>query len=101
VDNEQACQWLKFRDIKGETGSTIVAAQDQATSTNYFKNKILNEGSDTKCRLCKQHKETMDHITLGCPILAKKVYIMRHNKVCAHLHYSICSALGIKMTGKW
>jgi hypothetical protein len=29
VDNEQSCQWLNFGDIKGETGSTIVAAQDQ------------------------------------------------------------------------
>jgi hypothetical protein len=27
---------LKFGDIKGETESTIVAAQDQAISTNYF-----------------------------------------------------------------
>jgi len=26
---------------------------------------------------------------------------MRHNKVCTHLHYSICKALGIKMTDKW
>jgi hypothetical protein len=36
-------QWLKFGDIKGETESTIVAAQDQAVSTNYFKRKILKE----------------------------------------------------------
>jgi hypothetical protein len=36
-------QWLKFGDIKGETESTIVAAQDQAISTNYFKRKILKE----------------------------------------------------------
>jgi hypothetical protein len=43
VDNEQSYQWLKFGNIKGETGSTIVAAQDQAISTNYFKNKILKE----------------------------------------------------------
>jgi len=28
VDIEQSRQWLKFGDIKGETGSTIVAAQD-------------------------------------------------------------------------
>jgi hypothetical protein len=26
---------------------------------------------------------------------------MRHNKVSAHLHYSICRALGIEMTDKW
>jgi len=43
VDIEQSYCWLKFGDIKEETESTIVAAQDQAISTNYFKNKILKE----------------------------------------------------------
>ena len=43
VDIEQSYRLLKFGDIKGETESTIVAAQDQAISTNYFKNKILKE----------------------------------------------------------
>ena len=27
--------------------------------------------------------------------------IMRHDEVCAHLHYSICKALGIETTDKW
>jgi hypothetical protein len=36
VDNEQSYPWLKFGKIKGETESIIVAAQDQAISTNYF-----------------------------------------------------------------
>ena len=26
---------------------------------------------------------------------------MRHDKVCTHLHYSICKALGIEITDKW
>jgi hypothetical protein len=43
VDKEQSNWRLKFGDIKGETESTIVAAQDQAVSTNYFKRKILEE----------------------------------------------------------
>ena len=30
--------WLKFGDIKGETESTVVAAEDQVINTNYFKN---------------------------------------------------------------
>ena len=63
VDNEQSYQWLKFGDIRGETESTIVAPQDQAVSTNYFKNKILKEEIDSKCQLCKQHEETIDHLT--------------------------------------
>jgi hypothetical protein len=33
-------RWLKFGNIKGETESTIMAAQGQAVGTNYFKNKI-------------------------------------------------------------
>ena len=35
------------------------------------------------------------------PILAKNEYLMRHDKVCTHLHYSICKALGIETTEKW
>ena len=34
-----------------------MADQDQAISTNYFKNKILKEEIESKCGLCKQHKE--------------------------------------------
>jgi hypothetical protein len=67
VDIEQSYLWLKSGDIKGETGSTIVAAQDQAISTNYFKNKILKQEIESKCRLCKQHEETIDHLTSDVP----------------------------------
>ena len=98
---EQSYRWLKSGDIKGEKESTIVAAQDQAISTIYFKKKILKEEIESKCRLCKQHEETIDQLTLGCPILAKNKYLMRHDKVCTHLHYSICKALGIETTYKW
>jgi len=84
-----------------EKQCTIVAAQDQAISTNYFKKKILKEEIESKCRLCKQHVETIDHLTSGCPILARNEYLMRHDNVCTHLHYSICEALGIETTDKW
>ena len=101
VDIEHSYRWLKSGDIKGETEGTMVAAQDQAISTNYFKNKILKEEIASKCRLCKQHEETIDHLTSGCPTLAKNEYLMRHDKVCTHLHYSICKALGFETTDKW
>ena len=78
-----------------------MAAQDQAISSNYFKNKILMEETESKCQLCKQHEETIDHLTSGCPIQVKNEYLMRHDKVCTHLHYSICKALGTETTDKW
>jgi hypothetical protein len=40
VDIEQTYRWTKSGDIKGQTESTTVAAQDQAISTNYLKIKF-------------------------------------------------------------
>ena len=101
VDIEQSYRWLKFGDIKAETESKIVAAQDQGISKNYFKNKILKAEMESKCQLCKQHEETIEDLTSGCPILAKNEYLMIHETVCTHLHYSICKALGNETTDKW
>jgi hypothetical protein len=42
-----------------------------------------------------------DHLTSGCPIWAKNEYLITHDKVCAHLHYSICKALDNEMTDEW
>jgi hypothetical protein len=93
VDIEQSYRWLKSGDIKGETESTIEAAKDQVIRKKKKKNTILKEETESACRLCKQHEETIDHLTSGCPILAKNEYLMRHDKVCAHLHYSLCKTL--------
>ena len=49
-----------------------MTAQDQVISTYSFKNKILKEETDSKCRFCKQCEETIDHLNLGCPVLAKE-----------------------------
>ena len=61
----------------------------------------MKEEIESKCRLCKQHEETTDHLTSGCPILEKNEYLMRPDKVCIHLRYSICKALGIETTDIW
>jgi len=103
VDIKQSCRWLKSGDIKGETESTstTMAAQDQAISTHYFKNEILKKEIESKCRSRKQHEETIDHLTWGCPILAKNEYLIGHDKVCTHLHYSTCKVLGIETIDTW
>ena len=38
---------------------------------------------------------------LGVPHFGEKRILIRHDKVCTHLHYSICKALGIETTDKW
>jgi hypothetical protein len=86
LNKEQSYRWLKLGHIKGKTESTIVAAQDQAISTNYFKRKILKEEIESRCRLCKEYEETIDHPTSGRPILTKNEYVIRYDNICTHLH---------------
>ena len=87
-------------DLKAETESEIVAAQDQALQTKYYVTKILNTETDSKCRLCQQFDETIDHIISPCPILAKEQYIKRHGSVCAQLHFNICRETGVQLDRK-
>jgi hypothetical protein len=59
--------------------------------------KGLNTETDSKCRMCQQSDETIDHIISACPILAKEQYINRHERVCAQLHFNICKETGVQM----
>jgi hypothetical protein len=61
-----------------------MTAADQEISTNYFKNNILKEETDSKCRLC-EHEETADHLTSGCRILSKNEYLMRREFVYIYI----------------
>jgi phospholipid N-methyltransferase len=87
-------------DLRVETESEIVAAQDQALQTKYYATKILNTEIDSKCRLCQQYDETVDHIISACPILAKGQYIKRHDRVSAQLHFNIRKETGVQLDKK-
>jgi len=54
ISEEDTFLWLSKGDLKAETESEIVAAQDQALQTKYYAKKILNTETDSKCRLCQQ-----------------------------------------------
>ena len=89
ISEEDTFLWLSKGDLKAETESEIVAAQDQVLQTKYYAMKILNTKTDSKCRLCQQFDETIDHIISACPIMAKEQYIKRHERVCAQVHFNI------------
>ena len=61
----------------------------------------MKEEIESKCRLCKQHEEFLDHLNSGCHIVAKNKYLKRHDKNCQILYYKICKDLGIENTEKW
>jgi septation ring formation regulator EzrA len=100
ISEEDTFLWLTMGDLKAETESEIVAAQDQALQTKYYVTKILNTETDSKCRLCHQFDETIDHIISACPILAKEQYIKIHDRVGIQLHFNICKETGVQLDTK-
>jgi hypothetical protein len=97
---EDTFLWLSKGDLKAETESEIVAAQDQAIQTKYYATKVLNTETDSKCRLCQQFDETIDHTISACPIMAIDQYTRRHNRVRAQLHFNLCKETGVQLDKK-
>jgi len=61
---------------------------------------MLNTETDSKCRLCQQFGETIDHVISACPILAKQQNIKRYNRVSAQVHFNICKETGVQLDKK-
>jgi len=55
ISEEDTFLWLSKGDLKVETESEIVAAQDQALQTKYYATNVLNTETDSKCRLCQKN----------------------------------------------
>lgn len=101
VDKEASLAWLRSSDLKGETESLIIAAQDQALNTRYHQRKIIGLEIDSKCRMCSSKEETISHILSGCTTLAATEYTYRHNKIASYIHWLMCKELGTEVQDKW
>ena len=75
----------------------IIITQDVSLQTNCHATEILQTETDSKCRLCKQFDEKVEHIILACPILAKEQYIKRHDRVRAKLYCNTCKETGLQL----
>ena len=90
TNNYITWRWLKNGELKKETESFLIAAQDQALRTNAIKAKIDKVTEDSKCRLCKGKDETIDHLISSCSKIAQIYYKERHNKLASMLHWNLC-----------
>ena len=46
-------------------------------------------------------KKVFNHIVSGCPVLAKKEYIYRHDRVGAYIHWKLCQHYEIPTEERW
>ena len=62
--------WLRKGNLKRETESLLIVAQDNAIRTNHIEVRIDKTQQNSKCRLCSDRDETINHIISECSKLA-------------------------------
>ena len=67
-----------------------MAAQKSAIRTNHIKARIDRTQQNSKCRLCGDRDETINHIISECCKLTQKEYKARHDWVGKVIHREMC-----------
>ena len=68
---------------------------------NYVKGWIYKTQQNSKCKLCGDRNETMNHIISECSKLAQKEYKTRHEWVGKVIHWKLCKKFIFDHTNKW
>ena len=79
VSHNKTLTWLRKGNFKRETESLLIAAQDSAIRTNHIRARIDKTQQNSKCRLCGDRDETINHIISECSKLAQREYKARHD----------------------
>ena len=98
---DQCWPWLQNGDLKRETESIIVAAQNQSTRTNLVKAKIDKIQGDSLCCVCRNVDESIDHIVSACSKLAQKEYKRRHDNLGKIVHWKLARKCNFEAGDKW
>ena len=61
-----------------------------------MKEELMRKTTNTSCRLCNQYPETVEHILSGCPELAHRHYLWRHNDALKHVLSALLVKHGIR-----
>ena len=79
--------WTRLRkgNFKRETESLLMVAQNSDIRTNHIKARIDKTQQNSKCSLCGDRDEAINHIS-GCSKLAQKEYKARHDWVGKVIH---------------
>ena len=72
VRSDQCRAWLQNGDLKRETESLIVAAQNQSIRTNLVYAKIDKSQGNLLCRVSRKVDESIDHLLVVVINLHKK-----------------------------
>ena len=82
--------WLCKGNLKRETESLLMSAQNNVIRTNHIKVRIDKTQQNSKCRLFGDRDETINHIISEYSKLVLKEYNDRHDWVGKGIHKKLC-----------
>ena len=100
ISHDKTWMWLRKGNFKREIESLLIAAQNNAIRTNHIKSRIDKTQQNSKCRLCGDRDETINHIISECSKLAQE-YKTRHDWVGKVIHWEMCMKFKFDHTNKW
>ena len=95
--------WTRLRkwNLKRETESLLMAAQNSAIRTNHIKARIDKTQQNSKCCWCSDKDKTINHIICECSKLAQKECKTRHNWVSKVIHWVMCKKFKFDHANNW
>ena len=100
IPHEKTWTWLRKGNFKREIESFLIAAQNNAVRTNHIKARIDEMQQKSKCRLCGDRDETINHIISECSKLAQREYKIRDDWVSKVIHWESCKKFKFDHTNK-
>ena len=87
--HEKTWSLLRKVNLTRETELDLIAAQNNTVRTNHNKAVIDKTQQNSKCRLCEDRDETINHVINKCSNLVQKEYKTRHNMVGKVIHWEM------------
>ena len=97
ISHQKTWTSLRKGNLTRETESLQIVALDNA---NHIKARIDKTQQNSKCRLCGDRDETINHIINECSKLAQMKYKARHDWAGKVIHWEMCKKFKFDHTNK-
>ena len=101
ISHDKTWTCIRKGNFKRETEYLLITAQNNAVRINRIKARIDKTQQNSKCRLCRDRDETINHIISERSKLAQKEYKTRHDWVGKVIHWEMRKKFKFHHTNKW
>ena len=93
-------KWLRKGNLKRETESLLITAQNNAIRTIHIQVSIDKTPQNCNCSVCGDRGETINHIISECSKLALE-YKIRYDRVVKVIDWEMWRKFKFDHTNKW